>query len=62
VERRLHHPDQRALARRQLVAHGVGEMGDAEAAQAQLDRGPGVGQTVELAEEPQELAHPEPLG
>ena len=38
VQRRLHDADERALPRRQLHAHAVGEAGDAEAGEAALDR------------------------
>ena len=61
VERRLHHADQRALSRRQLVAHRVGEVGDPEARQARVDLRVGILQPVQLTEQPQELAHPQPL-
>ena len=37
-------------------------MGDVEALQAQLDLAVGIVHPVELAEQVEELAHPEPLG
>jgi len=61
VQRGLDHTDQRPLARRQLVAHGVGEVRDAKALEPELHRRLGVVQAVQLTEQTQELHHPQPL-
>ena len=64
VEDRLHDADERALARRQLHAHAVGEVGDLEALEALVDGGlAGLpAHAVEAGEDRQGLAHPQPVG
>jgi hypothetical protein len=50
-------PDQRALSRRELGAHGLGEVRDAEALEPFLDTRGGIGQAVQLAVQLQVFAH-----
>ena len=61
VQRRLHDADERALTRRELVAHRRAEMRHVEPLEPEVDRRSRVVDAVELAEEVQELAHAQPF-
>ena len=62
VQRRAHDADERPLPGRQLGAHRVGEVLDAEALEPVVDRAVRIGDAVELAVELQVLAHAHALG
>ena len=62
VQDRLGDADQGALARGQLVAHALGQVGDAEALEGIGDGGALVADAVEAGEDAERFLDPEPLG